>query len=48
MKIVDKGFYRINLSNNMEDSTDPLSHHDKLKSNLAESDNIIINGDECI
>ena len=32
----------------MEDNTDISSNHDKLKSDLAESDNIIITGDECI
>ena len=46
--MIDRSYYRIELLNNMEDSTDLSSNHDKLKSDLAESDNIIIAGIERI
>ena len=46
--MVDRGCYRVELLNNMEDNTDSLSNRDAPKSYLVESDDNIITGNECI
>ena len=47
--MIGRGYYRVGLSNNEEDCTVLLTHHDVPKSNLAALDNdTIIAGNECI
>ena len=48
MKIVDKGYYRVELLNNIEDNTDLSSNHDKLKNDLTEININTIAGNERI